>query len=186
MPIFFCFAYDGINAVAYIKVLCFKWKLYPAKSKKEKIYKTQTDDSEKIPQTKKKKFVLPVDIHAIFHNLSTIKDILTGTFKCLAECFTIVDFRLAISVNSSDVYDTAKQYAIVCSSVYNTWMLVENTLNVKKRYIRIDPVFVGNSDILVNGILSFRLAKIIIALLKLTWIYKKNATLIKIIFKKTT
>lgn len=120
-----------------------------------------------------------VDVKLILHNLDLVRQIVSSAFSAILPALTLDYYSLYLRIYEDDPMLSAELYGMLCTAVYGLLARIESVMRVKRRQVRLDPAFYGETELYIEGTVSTCLLLQAIAATRLLALYIKNKKFIK-------
>ena len=176
--------YDQEGFMAWVKVLFFRFRVFPAKKKKDETPKEKkppkkkgkAKKDEKAEEDGKKKEKKGGVLDLVWAALPLIKPALVGVKKQL----TIDELELFVTWRSNDPADAAIGYGRANAALGALWALVDSNFKVKKSRLGCNVDFDGGSPtVYLDASLSLNLWKVLTLVIPLGIRFLCNYTRLK-------
>ncbi len=137
----------------------------PKKEKKKKEKKEKPkDESEVIPEPKKKKqdnmfvrFYRNRGVNGVVQLLKDAANAVGGMFRRIGRAFLFEELFISLTVGAGDSAETAIKYGKVCSGAFPAMGLLVNSMRIRKYNLEINPDFIyGKTEARLHTKISFR------------------------------
>ena len=127
----------GDEPTVFLKYLCFKFRLYPNKPKKQKAKKKDQPNAPAKYDKKKK-----TQSKSISHYIDKYGDLVKSTFKAigkLANHLKVNRMEIYVTVGDEDAAKVAIEYGAVCATLYPVLGFLDSKLDIKQSEVSIKP-----------------------------------------------
>lgn len=167
--------YDERGVMAWVKVLFFRFQVFPAKREK-KVKKEKAKKKEPKEETAKEEKKKGGTLELIRAALPLVKPALAGLKKRL----TIDDLELHVTWGSQNPADAAMGYGYANAALGTLWAVVDENFKVKKSRLGCDVDFdQPRPTVYANAALSINLWKTLTLVLPLLVRFYRNYTRLK-------
>lgn len=167
--------YDESGVTAWVKVLFFRFQVFPAKREK-KVKKEKAKKKEPKEETAKEEKKKGGTLELIRAALPLVKPALAGLKKRL----TIDDLELHVTWGSQNPADAAMGYGYANAALGTLWAVVDESFKVKKSRLGCDVDFdQTRPTVYANAALSINLWKTLTLVLPLLIRFYRNYTRLK-------
>lgn len=137
----------------------------PKKEKKKKEKKEKPkDESEVIPEPKKKKqdnmfvrFYRNRGVNGVVQLLKDAANAIGGMFGRIGRAFLFEELFISLTVGAGDSAETAIKYGKVCAGAFPAMGLLVNKMRIRKYNLEINPDFIfGKTEARLHTKISFR------------------------------